>query len=480
MLCLDDPTSETDFNMFDEFFLIVYTVEMSLKIFSKGFILNKHSYLRSFWNWIDFTIVVTSYLPYVIDNNQSINISSLRILRVIRPLRAISFLDELKKIILTLIHAMPNFLNVMLIFFFFMFFFGICSLQLFSGLLKKRCFENETGFLLTQTFDTSYNGVLCGYDACPDNYSCGKFIESPYYDVVNFDNIFWSMSNIFQTFIVFFNLYYVARTFNYYGALFFFIFCSIVGAFLLFNLMISVISSAYQAEETKKKEKILSIPKKKFIMSLEEFRKKREINLEVKKKIELKILIDFNFDYETQSENDVLENMALRQQRNIVQQIEKISKEEKFEIFHHPKKNSKINNENEHTVSKWEKRYEKLFSGQIFLKKKQRKQLFYNRKRINLPLSISLNALKLKNPKLFSSKPGANMFSEQKTTFFTEKNKKTLKMKYQKTSDFEQNYWNYEKIAEIIEEEIIVIPKSKNQEPINEEIFLQIKVFFSL
>lgn len=39
---------------------------MVLKIIGMGFIFNKQSYLRDYWNILDFVIVVTAYIPYIV------------------------------------------------------------------------------------------------------------------------------------------------------------------------------------------------------------------------------------------------------------------------------------------------------------------------------------------------------------------------------------------------------------------------------
>jgi hypothetical protein len=46
-------------------FLILYTIEMALKIIGLGFILNKGSYLRDAWNVLDFVIVISAYIPII-------------------------------------------------------------------------------------------------------------------------------------------------------------------------------------------------------------------------------------------------------------------------------------------------------------------------------------------------------------------------------------------------------------------------------
>lgn len=43
-------------------FLIIYTVEMVLKIVALGFIMNTNSYIRDPWNILDFTVVFCGWL----------------------------------------------------------------------------------------------------------------------------------------------------------------------------------------------------------------------------------------------------------------------------------------------------------------------------------------------------------------------------------------------------------------------------------
>ena len=43
----------------EQYFLIIFTVEASLKILAMGLILHRGSYLRNMWNIMDFVVVVT-------------------------------------------------------------------------------------------------------------------------------------------------------------------------------------------------------------------------------------------------------------------------------------------------------------------------------------------------------------------------------------------------------------------------------------
>lgn len=93
ILMIADPNVDV---YFDDFFVYFYTAEMSLKILGLGFILSKGTYLRDGWNVLDFVIVTSSLLPYLLNGKTSFSLSSLRSLRILRPLRAISSISALK------------------------------------------------------------------------------------------------------------------------------------------------------------------------------------------------------------------------------------------------------------------------------------------------------------------------------------------------------------------------------------------------
>ena len=41
-------------------FLVIYTIEAMFKVTARGFFVNKYTYLRDGWNWLDFTVIVTA------------------------------------------------------------------------------------------------------------------------------------------------------------------------------------------------------------------------------------------------------------------------------------------------------------------------------------------------------------------------------------------------------------------------------------
>ncbi|EGR30824.1 hypothetical protein IMG5_122960 [Ichthyophthirius multifiliis] len=140
-----------------------------------GLVFVEGAYLRDGWNVLDFTIVVSSLLPLVANNN-SINLSSLRSFRILRPLRAISTIRSLRVLLLTLFGAIPDLINTLIILIFLFLIFAIAGLQLFQGMLKNRCFEINTGI-------PHIDDIICGGIDCPSGYICGKMMDNPDYGI---------------------------------------------------------------------------------------------------------------------------------------------------------------------------------------------------------------------------------------------------------------------------------------------------------
>ena len=57
-----DPNPDPFFAKCETIFLVLYTGEMVLKILGLGFALGEGSYLRDWWNVMDFVIVISSLL----------------------------------------------------------------------------------------------------------------------------------------------------------------------------------------------------------------------------------------------------------------------------------------------------------------------------------------------------------------------------------------------------------------------------------
>ena len=143
-MAFDDPLSTSTGNTaIEDIFIVLYTIEMAIKIIAYGFVLGHKSYLRDAWNVLDFIIVTTSLMPLVININFSVK--SLRAIRVLRPLKTITKVRSLKMIVRTLFYSFSLVMDSLYILLFVMVVFSIAGTQLFSGLLQNRCMDLNTG-----------------------------------------------------------------------------------------------------------------------------------------------------------------------------------------------------------------------------------------------------------------------------------------------------------------------------------------------
>ncbi|ESN95166.1 hypothetical protein HELRODRAFT_87154, partial [Helobdella robusta] len=65
----------------------IYTVESTMKMFARGFIVERFTYLRDMWNWLDFLVVSLAYITLAFPMG---NLSILRTFRVLRALKTVA------------------------------------------------------------------------------------------------------------------------------------------------------------------------------------------------------------------------------------------------------------------------------------------------------------------------------------------------------------------------------------------------------
>nr|CAD7434571.1 unnamed protein product [Timema monikensis] len=117
-------------------FLAIYTAEMSIKSIAKGFILNKYTYLRNPWNWLDFVVITSGYATIGMEVG---NLAGLRTFRVLRALKTVSIMPGLKTIINALLHSFKQLAEVMTLTIFCLMVFALFALQVYMGELRNKC-----------------------------------------------------------------------------------------------------------------------------------------------------------------------------------------------------------------------------------------------------------------------------------------------------------------------------------------------------
>nr|DBA18821.1 TPA: hypothetical protein GDO54_017024 [Pyxicephalus adspersus] len=239
---------------------------------------------------------------------QNINLSAIRTVRVLRPLKAINRVPSMRILVNLLLDTLPMLGNVLLLCFFVFFIFGIIGVQLWAGLLRNRCFleenftiqgditlppyyqpeeDDEMPFICSLSGD---NGIMgCheipplrdrGHECCLDkedyyyynsirqefnvsgmcvNWNqyynvCRTSNTNPHKGAINFDNIGYAWIVIFQVITLegwVEIMYYVMDAHSFYNFIYF-ILLIIVGSFFMINLCLVVIAT--QFSETKQRE----------------------------------------------------------------------------------------------------------------------------------------------------------------------------------------------------------------------------------
>ncbi|RZC43172.1 cacophony A, partial [Asbolus verrucosus] len=188
----------------EPYFLGIFCVEASLKILALGLVLHKGSYLRNFWNIMDFVVVLTGLLTVFI---QSLNLRILRSIRVLRPLKLVSGIPSLQVVMKSIIKAMAPLMTIGLLVLFAIVIFAIIGLEFYSGVLHKTCYSLYDIEVIVKEGD---NEAPCdtdneteasnkGSNWCRgENSVCLERWQGPNNGITSFDNIIFAMLTVFQ------------------------------------------------------------------------------------------------------------------------------------------------------------------------------------------------------------------------------------------------------------------------------------------
>ena len=148
-----DPESDyiKTLQLIDLVITVIFIVEAGLKIVTFGFVKNgKDSYLKSAWNCLDFTIVVISFMEIALSSTEHLStIKTLRIMRLLRPIRLIARNGTLRSAITSLLHSVPKILELIFMVTLFIFMFAMIEVYLFSGKFHY-CFTDHLNLKIRQ------------------------------------------------------------------------------------------------------------------------------------------------------------------------------------------------------------------------------------------------------------------------------------------------------------------------------------------
>ncbi|GCB67234.1 hypothetical protein scyTo_0000694, partial [Scyliorhinus torazame] len=287
----------------------IYTFESLTKILARGFCIDRFTFLRDPWNWLDFSVILMAYVTEFVDLG---NVSALRTFRVLRALKTISVIPGLKTIVGALIQSVKKLSDVMILTVFCLSVFALIGLQLFMGNLKHKCVQwpppdsyfsasnsslnlndtlaNETEFNYDNYTEDKQNhyfleeakdALLCGNGSdagqCPEGYMCLKAGRNPNYGYTSFDTFSWAFLSLFRLMTQDFweNLY--QQTLRAAGKTYmiFFVLVIFLGSFYLVNLILAVVAMAYDEQNQATLEEAVE-KEAEFQLMLEQLKKHQE------------------------------------------------------------------------------------------------------------------------------------------------------------------------------------------------------------
>ena len=262
-------------NYFNLFFTLLFTIELILKIISFGFVLDKNSFLRDPWNWIDFFVVITgliSLIPGIYSNWYP-----LRVFRLIRTLKTIKMFPNVRRFVNVVLNSFFDLGAVFFMLFFFCLLFSVLGLSLWNDRFNYLCRIDEKPYHGGLRVNSKFNYTLCGgKNTCNNhpelclssfNYYKNKtfLMSKAYYwdEEINNDNFNYGLTNfdnIFKSFLVTLLIttgegwskimYLMMDGYNYYVSVLYFVIAVITNYFFMLKLTIAVLLYNFEKSRT--------------------------------------------------------------------------------------------------------------------------------------------------------------------------------------------------------------------------------------
>ena len=139
----------------DYLFNGIFICEMLVKLIAHGLVMDNLSYLRDTWNQLDFFIVWASIADMSLSGYDLAVVKIFRMLRVLRPLRAINHNPEMKTIVGALIESMGHIANVLIVVAVVYLIFAIIGVNLYGGKFQYCSIDQ---YLIHTEFDCEMSG----------------------------------------------------------------------------------------------------------------------------------------------------------------------------------------------------------------------------------------------------------------------------------------------------------------------------------
>ena len=281
MMAMEDPLEDPD-NLsdtaktmlhFDLAFTVFFTIEMLMKSAALGFVVGNNAYLRSAWNQLDAVVVLTSWLPYILDAFGT-GTRIFRTFRLLRPLRSISRFPGLRRLVSTILMAAPQLQLVVIAVGLFFVTFGTVGVQLWKGNFRQRChavnhtaatpfcqgqddfelcaarnnhiFADDQSEFCDIKFTTGE--VFWEGSGCAGGSLCEEHSENPYFGIVSHDRIDRSFVIIMQlvTVTAWQEIMHLQMDTSGEVTTVYYVICTLLGGYFLLNLFVAVLKSKYE------------------------------------------------------------------------------------------------------------------------------------------------------------------------------------------------------------------------------------------
>lgn len=180
------PNLKRTLDVLDTVFTIIFSLEMILKWLAFGL----RRYFGNIWSWLDFLIVLVSFVNLMASIFGSGKIQALKTMRTLRamrglrPLRALQRFQGMRVVVNALIQAIPSIFNVLLVCLIFWLIFSIMGVQMFGGKFW-RCLDPKTRELVT-------------YEVAANRFECIERNLTWANPQINFDNVLNAYLALFQ------------------------------------------------------------------------------------------------------------------------------------------------------------------------------------------------------------------------------------------------------------------------------------------
>ncbi|XP_062575412.1 voltage-dependent R-type calcium channel subunit alpha-1E-like [Saccostrea cucullata] len=247
------------------YFLFIFTTEAVLKIIANGFFCGRNAYLRDNWNKLDFLVVILGILEHMLTFlGDGVDLNLLRLARVLRALRLISGIQNMKVVTTTIFRSVFPLLPVFFLVTMAVLIFAIIGMDYYKGAFNRACFQDSRPRM-------AYNDRMslsdipepprpCQVDRagdghhCTGNTTCRRYWIGPNRGITSFNNIGLALLTVFQCLTMegWTDLYYWTNDakgtqLNWLYFIPLIMFC----AFFMMNLVLGILKGVFTREREK-------------------------------------------------------------------------------------------------------------------------------------------------------------------------------------------------------------------------------------